>query len=169
MELILSLPDLQPGGSVSSKMKRRSLGVLAVLALTTGVGLTIILIRDSKLADPLIGGAPVGDVVGWYRSEWFGDYNTTFVPRLLHAEHGFIFRTPESTDASLFVYDDAMGAWWWTNASNYPYIHVFDPPADNAGTDIESAWLWYSEGSKSPREFGVVAGSDTGDFLFFDP
>jgi len=150
-------------------MKRRSLGLLAVLALTTGVGLTIILIRDSKLADQLIGGAPVGDVVGWYRSEWFGDYNTTFAPWLLHAEHGFIFRTPESTNASLFVYDDAMGAWWWTNASNYPYIHVFDPPADNAGTDIESAWLWYSEGSKSPREFGVVAGPDTGDFLFFDP
>ena len=150
-------------------MKRRSLGVLGVLALITGVGLTITLIRNSDRADPLIGGKPTGGVEGWYRSEWFGDYSTAFAPWLLHAEHGFIFRYPESTNESLFVYDDAMGAWWWTNEEIYPYIHVFDPPPDNAGIDIYSAMLWYFEGTKSPRVFGVVTGSDTGDFLFFSP
>jgi hypothetical protein len=150
-------------------MKRRSLGVLAVLALITGVGLTITVIRDSKLADPLIGGAPVGDEVGWYRSEWFGDYNTTFAPWLLHAEHGFIFLTPESTDVSLFVYDAAMGAWWWTREGTYPSLYLFDPPADKKGTQIASAWVYYDAGSSGPRWFSVLNGPSAGSFLSFDP
>ena len=62
-----------------------------------------------------------------------------------------------------------MTAWWWTNESNYPFIYAFDPPADNAGTDIEAEWLWYFEGSSSPRSFSVVTGDHAGEFLFFGP
>ncbi len=38
----------------------------------------------------------------------------------------------------MYFYDDAMGAWWWTSRNVYPFIYVFDPPADNGGTDVES-------------------------------
>ncbi len=150
-------------------MKHRSLVVLGLLALVTGVGLMVTLKRDGNPPDPLIGGKPLGDVEGWYQSEWFGNYSTTFAPWLYHAEHGFIFRTPESTNASMFVYDSTMDAWWWTNEEIYPYVHAFDPPLDNTGIDIYSAMLWYFEGSKAPRVFGVVTGSDIGEFLYFNP
>jgi hypothetical protein len=69
----------------------------------------------------------------------------------------------------MFVYDDAMGAWWLTSQTLYPFVYVFDPPADNAGTNIEAEWLWYFEETKTPRSFGVVTGPNAGSFLFFDP
>ena len=119
--------------------------------------------------DPLIGGTPIDGLVGWYLSDWFGAYNTTGAPWLFHAEHGFIYRDPSSTNESMFVYDNAMAAWWWTSESSYPFVYTFDPPADNAGTDVESEWLYYFEGSTGPRSFGVVTGPSEGLFLSFDP
>jgi hypothetical protein len=119
--------------------------------------------------DPLIGGTPVDGLDGWFLSDWFGFYNTSLAPWIYHDEHGFIYRYPESTNESMFVFDDAMGAGWYTNESVYPYISAFNPPADNAGTDIEAEWLFYSEETNGPREFGVVTGDHVGEFLFFDP
>ena len=66
----------------------------------------------------------------------------------------------------MFAYDDAMGAWWYTNETIYPFLYAFDPPADNAGTDIESTWLWYYEDSKGPRTFVEMTGAER--LLFFD-
>jgi hypothetical protein len=119
-------------------------------------------------AEPLIGGIPVDGFPGWFLSEWFGYYSTAMAPWLYHGEHGFIYRFPGSSIASMFIYDDAMGA-WWTNETIYPFIYVFNPPADNAGTDVESEWLFYFEGSSDPRSFGVVTGPSAGSFLFFNP
>ena len=51
----------------------------------------------------------------------------------------------------------------------YPFIYVYDPPADNAGSDIEAEWVFYFEGSSGPRVFGVVTGDSAGEFLFFGP
>lgn len=62
-----------------------------------------------------------------------------------------------------------MLAWWWTTSENYPWIYAFDPPADNAGTDVDSAWLWYEKTSNGPRSFRVVTGGQAGEFLYFDP
>jgi len=119
--------------------------------------------------DPILGGIPVGNLEDWYLSGWFGYYSTTFAPWIFHAEHGFLYRFPESTNASMFFYDDSMGAWWWTNEGEYPYIYVFAPPADYAGTDIESNWLFFFGDTASPRVFGVMTGDHAGEFLFFDP
>ena len=71
--------------------------------------------------------------------------------------------------SSMFVFDDAMGPLWWTNETLYLFIYAFDPPADNAGTDIGSEWLFYFAGSNSPRSFGVVTGPSAGPDLFFGP
>jgi hypothetical protein len=62
-----------------------------------------------------------------------------------------------------------MTAWWWTSEGIYPFLFVFDPPADNAGTDVESNWLWYFEDTKAPRSFGAVTGEHAGSFLYFGP
>ncbi len=94
-------------------------------------------------------------------------HNTSIAPWLFHAEHGFLYGEPSSTNANLFIYDSAMGSWWWSSESSYPFIYAFDPPADSAGTDIESAWLFYFEESKAPRAFSVMTGADAGAFLFF--
>ena len=69
----------------------------------------------------------------------------------------------------MFLYDDAMTAWLWTSEANYPYLYGFGIPADNAGTVAGDAWLWYFEGTKTPRNFGVVTGAEAGNFLFFNP
>jgi hypothetical protein len=116
-----------------------------------------------------LGGIPVDGLEGWFFSEWFGFYATPLDPWLFHAEHGFLYRDPGSSNQSLFFFDDAMHAWWWTSGTNYPYIYSFDPPSDNSGTDVNSCWLFYFEGSKTPRSFGVVTGDSAGEFLFFGP
>jgi hypothetical protein len=119
--------------------------------------------------DPLIGGAPVDDLPSWFYSGWFGFYNTALAPWIFHAEHGFLYRDPSSTNESMFVYDDGIRAWWWSNESAYPSLYVFNPPADLGGTQIGSEWLWYFEGANGPRWFSVLTGDSAGLFLSFDP
>ncbi|RKX34803.1 MAG: hypothetical protein DRP71_05980 [Verrucomicrobia bacterium] len=126
---------------------------------------TIVVSGNGKL----IGGTPVDGLEDWFFSEWFGYYNTTLTPWFFHAEHGFIYCDPDSTSANMFAYDEGMGTWWWTSESTYPYLYAFNPPADNSGTDIESAWLFYFEASKGPRAFSVMTGANAGAFLFFNP
>ncbi|RKX31542.1 MAG: hypothetical protein DRP71_13300 [Verrucomicrobia bacterium] len=119
--------------------------------------------------DPLIGGTPVEGLEGWFLSEWFGYYSTSFAPWLFHAEHGFIYRFPESTNVSTYFYDDTMGVWWWTNDTDYPSLFAFDPPADLGGTDVGNEWLWYFEGTSGPRWFSVLSGAYSGSFLSYNP
>jgi hypothetical protein len=119
--------------------------------------------------DPLIGGSPVEGQEDWYLSDWFGTYNTTYAPWIYHAQHGWIYRGPTSTNAESYFYDDAMAAWWYTNETDYPSLYLFDPPADLGGTNIDSEWLWYFEETATPRSFSVLAGASTGSFLFFNP
>ena len=146
----------------------------AVRTGNVGIGARTHSIIQSHM-DPLIEGEHVSGLDDWFLSEWFGYYNTslhTGLPPwlwLFHAEHGFLYRFAGSTNESMFFYDDAMGAVWWTNMSVYPFLHVWNPPADTAGTDIGDAWLWYFEGTKTTRSFGIVTGPNAGKFLFFNP
>lgn len=100
-------------------------------------------IEPEPIVDPLIGGASLPGFEDWFHSDWFGYYGTAFAPWLLHIEHGAIYRHPDSTNASLFIYDDAMSAWWWTNEGIYPSLYRF----------TDGSWLWYQEWSKNPRWF----------------
>ena len=171
--------------------RNQTLEALTTIVMTTSAGtlvdpkgLDALLIDDIYMAageetssptgevsdnDPLIGGTPVDGLPGWYLSEWFGYYNTDLAPWVFHAQHGWLYRDPSSTNASTFFYDDVMTAWWYTNETDYPYMYGFGLPADNAGTVAGDAWLWYFEGTKTPRNFGVVTGAEAGNFLFFNP
>jgi hypothetical protein len=132
----------------------------------TGWGATF---SDRPTAETPLGGIPVYDLEGWFFSEWFGFFAPILDPWLFHSEHGFLYQNPESRNGSTHFYDDAMGAWWWTSETIYPFIYAFDPPADYAGTDVESCWLYYFEESNTPRSFGVATGASAGQFLFFGP
>jgi len=132
-------------------------------------GPVAMVVAEEGSGEPLIGGAPVEGLPGWFFSDWFGFYSPVGARWLFHSEHGYLFHAVVSTNENMFVYDDAMGAWWWTSESIYPYIYVFDPPADTGGTDIDSEWLFYFLGTKAPRSFAVVTGPSAGSFLFFNP
>lgn len=149
-----------------------SLGVISTAVVGSNSisgSFSIVLGDQSGSSEPLIGGTPVEGLEGWFLSEWFGYYSTEFAPWLFHAEHGFIYRFPESSNASTYFFDSAMGAWWWTNTSVYPSLFVFDPPADRGGTDIGFEWLWYFEGSSGPRWFSVLTGAHADSILSFHP
>ena len=149
-----------------------ALGVASPLAVgsnSVSGSFSIVLGDQSGSSEPLIGGTPVEGLEGWFLSEWFGYYSTEFAPWLFHAEHGFIYRFPESSNASTYFFDSAMGAWWWTNVSDYPSLFVFNPPVDQGGTDIGFEWVWYFEGSSGPRYFSVLTGDYTGSILRFHP
>jgi alpha-tubulin suppressor-like RCC1 family protein len=133
--------------------------------------------------DPLLGGSPLSGLVGWYESDWFGYYNTTFAPWLFHADHGWLYLYPGSVHYGMLVYDHAMGAWWTSRSPCYPYcpifpdppyypgypiIYAYDPPPDLRGTDLGSGFLTYQLGSFHPREFVIGRGSGQ-DTVYFQP
>jgi hypothetical protein len=122
-----------------------------------------------EYVEPLFEGIPVPGFLGWFYSEWFGYYNTDHAPWIFHAEHGFIYRDPDSTIDNIFAYDDAMVAWWYSNQTIYPSIYAFGPPTDLRGTDIESEWLFCFEGETDPRVFYVLTGPKAGSYLYYSP
>lgn len=81
---------------------------------------------------------------GWLSVAWFGYVfvSPAFEPWVCHWEHGWLYRfglDPEN----LWFWDAAMGTYWWTSASQYPYLFRAS----------DGAWLWYQPGSRAPRTF----------------
>ena len=86
----------------------------------------------------------------WFRSSWFGDFNIEFDPWLFHAQHGWMFLFADSTAESVFLFDLASGAWFFTNAITYPNLFSFG----------RSSWVFYFEGTSGPREFVDLVSGD---------
>ena len=140
----------------------------AALALAFAFPQVGLIAESVDTPDQLIGGPPIDGRQDWYRSAWFGDYNTALAPWILHIDHGFIYCFPGSTSASIYFYDIRMDAWWWTKKGVYPYIYVFDPNEDSDGTDIGSAWLRCVGGVTTPPGcFKVMTGEYAGEELYF--
>ncbi len=79
---------------------------------------------------------------GWKRLKWFGDFYVDNSSWIYHNHLGWLYPYGTSTD-SIWFYDPAMGAFWWTSASTYPYLYRAS----------DGAWLFYEEGSSNPRWF----------------
>lgn len=180
--LPINIPDfsLVAEGSTSGFLEAGSYTIAFSLGIdgasipggsTATANFSVILGDPGGSSEPLIGGTPVDGQAGWFFSDWFGFYNTDGAPWIFHDAHGFLYRFPESSNDNMFVYDNAMDAWWWTNNAVYPFIYVFDPPADisDPAIDIDSNWVWYLEGSMSPRWFYVLTGPNEGSWLRFNP
>ena len=103
------------------------------------VCLSLLCVSPLSIFSDEIGGEPVDGLEGWFFSDWFGYYSTAVAPWLFHAEHGYLYRFPESTNANTYFYDNAMGAWWWTNETVYPFVYRFS----------DGVWLWYNLGTES--------------------
>ncbi|MDR3569128.1 MAG: SBBP repeat-containing protein [Syntrophobacteraceae bacterium] len=79
---------------------------------------------------------------GWEWLSWFGRFNTGCSPWIYHAQHGWLYPYGTSID-SIWFYDSAMGGFWWTSATVYPYVYRAS----------DGAWLYYVVGSSKPRWF----------------
>ena len=81
---------------------------------------------------------------GWWFSEWFGSFNTNFLPWIFHAEHGWLsILTTENGDEEgdgFFIWDPTL-SWLWTSDRIYPDLFIFS---------IES-WISYLKDSRDPR------------------
>ncbi len=79
---------------------------------------------------------------GWRWIEWFGFWNDSFLPWIFHTEHEWMYVAQGSTDESLWLFDLALG-WLYTTSTVYPSLY---------GHELE-AWIFYFQGTSSPREF----------------
>ena len=79
---------------------------------------------------------------GWDYLSWFGSFNTSFSPWIYHSTLGWLYPYGTFTD-SVWFYDQAMGAFWWTNQATYPYVYRAS----------DGVWLYYQVGSSNPRLF----------------
>ena len=79
---------------------------------------------------------------GWKRLGWFGIFNTSFAPWIYHTDHGWMYPVGIDT-SSIWFWDNAMGAWWWTAATVYPFVY----------RSSDSTWMFYVVNSAGPRWF----------------
>ncbi len=75
-----------------------------------------------------LGGAcdPIFELEDWFQSPWFGPYNITSEPWIFHPRHKFIYISPQSDRANIFLYDPEIESWVYTNSSFYPNLYFFD-------------------------------------------
>ena len=91
----------------------------------------------------------------WFRLDWLGDFNIAFFPWIFHAQHSWMFVFDGSTAESVFLFDLASGAWFFTNTATYPNLYSFG----------RNSWVFYFEGTSGPREFVDLI---SGDFFSLD-
>jgi hypothetical protein len=88
---------------------------------------------------PFAGAVDIGG--GWKWLSWFGFFYDAGNGWIYHNEHHWMYAVG-TTPASIWLWTPDMG-WLWTSESLYPYMYRNQP----------SAWLWYQQGSTSPRWF----------------
>ena len=79
---------------------------------------------------------------GWMWLDWFGYFNAGNYPWVYHSTLGWLYPFG-STTSSIWVWDAAMGAFWWTSATVYPFLYRAS----------DGAWLFYDVASSKPRYF----------------
>jgi hypothetical protein len=79
--------------------------------------------------------------VGWRYFSWFGNYYEANADWIYHEEHGWLYRSGETT-ASTWFYEPQLG-WIWTSETAYPYFYSED----------RVGWLYYKSGEGNARKF----------------
>lgn len=83
----------------------------------------------------------------WIYSDSWNSAYTGYFPWLFHTYHGWLFASG-SGNSVIWLYDFEMG-WLYTNGLIYPYMF----------SAIESKWLYYDNGTTSPRQFYTFDGT----------
>jgi len=99
--------------------------------------------RQEKLTDPLWEQADWGTASHW-DSPWFGAFTDARHPWVFHEEHGWLYHhVTGNLDQGIYLFDAALGRWWWTAENMYPYMYVFPEDVDSR----EEGWLYYFSGA----------------------
>ncbi len=85
---------------------------------------------------------------GWKYSTWFGYFYTAHHPWVYHEHHGWLYAWG-SSPAGIVFWDHAAQTYWWTSDRDYPRLYRYS----------DSAFLWYQQGSHTPRWFYNTANS----------
>ena len=101
----------------------------------------------------VFGGEALGD--GWFSSSWYGTYNAAFWPWVNHLQHNFQFVFETDAGGEVFLFDSGSGSWWYTSASIYPSVYMFD----------RNSWAFYFVDTANPRNFADLA---SGEFFNVD-
>lgn len=87
-------------------------------------------------------GWPLGENL--FDSPWYGSYSTDYFPWIYHGEHGWQFLFEGSAKEAIFLWDDGLQGWIYTNSETYRWIYLY---GDNPG------WLWTFEDNTPEQRF----------------
>ncbi len=101
-----------------------------------------------ELADKYFNGWDI--LSGWpqgqnlFVSPWYGSYHTDYLPWIYHQEHGWQFLFEGSAKEAVFLWDEGLQEWIFTNAETYRWIYIY---GENPG------WLWTFDDNTPERRF----------------
>lgn len=89
----------------------------------------------------------------WHYLAWFENFKPEGRNWIYHGRHGWLYVLAEDT-SGMFLWDDALGRWLWTNRSIYPWLYAYGP---------DRGWVFfYENGSPGSRLFYRA---DTGQII----
>ncbi|MFC1452474.1 SBBP repeat-containing protein [Verrucomicrobiota bacterium] len=83
---------------------------------------------------------------GWSWSGWFGYFHMGLDPWVLHQQHDWVYCAGFGPE-DIWMWMPDMD-WMWTGSTTYPYFYRAS----------DGHWLWYQEGTASPRWFYDATG-----------
>jgi hypothetical protein len=110
-------------------------------------------VSNNVLYDGWLGAIPVWDGYlwsdaadrgdGWRHSSWYGWFNDTLFPHILHTEHGWQYCMGDS-QRHMWIYDYALGSWLYVSRDFHPVIYKYGAHA---------GWYGYYKGGRTPRRW----------------
>ena len=81
---------------------------------------------------------------GWLRYDWFKGFKPDAGSNwIFHGRHGWFFVIADDT-SSMFLWDEALGRWMFTNATVYPWMYAYGP---------DEGWVFFFEGGSPGKRF----------------
>ncbi len=116
----------------------------------------MMLVGDFRIpAVDALGGINIATAPGWRHSLWYGTYFAGSYPWIYHQEHGWQWIAPNSEEGSVFLFDQGIGQWVFTNAEIYRFLFVFGPSG-------EESWIWSFPGGNPELRWFFNFGSQEG-------
>ena len=112
----------------------------------------VILLSEGRPSAPAPFESAVELGAGWWFSDWFGSFNTNFLPWIFHPEHSWMYVFEESASDGIFLYDLSLEGWLFTSSGVYPSMYSFG----------RSSWIFYFVETSGPRQFVEL---DSGEFF----
>jgi hypothetical protein len=86
----------------------------------------------------------------WFESDWLGWFTDEGEGQIFHLEHGYLYVI--GNPDSVFVFDYALGYWFWTSETFYPNLYLYQEPAQ---------WYLFYRGTSRPERYFYQYVTDT--------